>query len=78
LNCGPNWFDSGVSQKNTHEFWRFRAFEVFSRYFSLSVHQSEVLNRRAWIVRNFLGSQIQNRPKIKKNTAFCLARPATV
>jgi hypothetical protein len=44
----------------------------------LSVHQFEVLKRRAWIVRNFLGSQIQNRPKTKKDTAFCLGRPATV
>ena len=44
----------------------------------LSVHQFEVLKRRAWIVRNFLGSQIQNRPTIKKDTAFCLERSVTV
>ncbi len=40
--------------------------------------QPDVLKRRAWIVRNFLGSQTQNRPEIKKDTAFCLERPATV
>ena len=48
---------------------------AFSTYFSLSLCTLEVLQRRASIVRNFLGYFDQKRFKIKKVLGFLLAQP---